>query len=105
VNTLKQGGYEIEGDKLRRSLPEELDVAPSRDEVRIGLETHKFVTTLGHLEQAIAAHGRGEWASANAQLRTYLESLLDDLASLLYAGEVAKCKTSHARQELPASFG
>ena len=37
----------------------------------------------GHLDQAIAAHARGDWAAANAQLRTFTESLFDHIAETL----------------------
>src|SRR5258708_10617820 len=32
-----------------------------------------------------AAHGRGEWAGANAQLRTFVEGLFDEMAQRLSA--------------------
>jgi hypothetical protein len=42
-----------------------------------------FATPLGHLDQAIAAHARGDWAAANGQSRCFLESLLDEIAYVL----------------------
>lgn len=36
---------------------------------------------LGHLDQAIDAHTRGDWAAANSQIRTYLEGLISEIAS------------------------
>lgn len=103
INIIRQDGYDIKDGKLITSLPEELDMASSNDEVRTRLKDYGFETTLGHLEQAIAAHSRSDWAAANAQLRTCAESLFDELARFLYPEKVKACKTAHARQELLAS--
>lgn len=102
VNSLRQDGFEVEDGKLVRSLPQELDLAEAKDEVHRLLERFAFATSTGHLEQAIAAHARGEWASANANLRTYFESLLDDIANHLWPQESATRGTSHERRELLA---
>jgi hypothetical protein len=45
---------------------------------RYGLQTPK-----GHLDQGISAHSEGNWAAANAQFRTFLESFFDDIATLI----------------------
>lgn len=103
INTIRQDGYDIKDGNLVKSLPEELDISSSNDEVRTRLKDYGFKTTLGHLEQAIAAHSRSDWAAANAQLRTCAESLFDEVAKFLYPEEVKSCKTAHARQELLAS--
>jgi hypothetical protein len=66
--------------ELRRTLPEQFDLAGSDDEVHLLLKEQGFQITLGHLEQAIAAHGRGNWAAG--QLRTFLESLFDEIARI-----------------------
>lgn len=39
-----------------------------------------FERSLGHLNQAVSGHGRGDWAAANSQLRTFVESLLEEIA-------------------------
>lgn len=103
INSIRQDGYDIKDGKLIKSLPEEIDISTSNDEVREVLNEYGFKITLGHLEQAIAAHSRGDWAAANAQLRTCMESLLDEIAQLLYPKEVKACKSAHTRQELLAS--
>ncbi len=104
VNALRQDGYEIENGKLKRSLPEELDLATSKDEVRERLERFGLGVPLGHLEQAVSAHARGEWASANSQLRTYIVSLFDGIARLLNPKEAASRTSEHTRQELLAQL-
>ena len=35
---------------------------------------------LGHLDQAIYAHARGDWAAANRQIRSFLAGLFSDVA-------------------------
>ena len=40
----------------------------------------------GHLDQGIAAHVRGDWAAANAQFRSFIESLFDSVAEHLADG-------------------
>ncbi|MCM8614367.1 hypothetical protein [Pseudomonas aeruginosa] len=66
---------------LRRSLPQNVDLPESDDQVHQALKDYGFGRTLGHLDQAIDAHTRGDWAAANAQIRTFLESLFFDMAS------------------------
>jgi hypothetical protein len=61
-------------------LPEALGLPQADDEVHALLDRYGFATTKGHLDQGIAAHGRGDWAAANAQFRAFVESLLDEIA-------------------------
>ena len=63
------------------------------DDPETGLRENGFVVPLGHLNQAINAHSRGEWASANAQMRTFLEGLLE--VELI----LGRCKLSAARRQ------
>jgi hypothetical protein len=99
---LQQDGYEFINGNLRRTIPVEIAATAPPDDLVVLLNTFGFVTTRGHLEQARAAHARGEWAAANAQLRTFVESLLDDSARALSATQAADCSSAHARQELLA---
>lgn len=46
------------------------------------LRRQSFDAALNHLRQAESAIARGEWESANAQTRSFLESLFDDIARL-----------------------
>jgi len=66
---------------LRRALPEEIDLPATDDEVHQLLKHFGFLIPQGHLDQAIAAHTRGNWAAANSQIRTFLESLISEIAS------------------------
>ena len=76
-------GFMVENGRLRRTLPQELDLPQADDEVHALLELYHLEVTLGHLNQAIAAHTRGDWAAANAQLRAFVESLFDGIAERL----------------------
>jgi hypothetical protein len=80
---LELDGYTVEEGQLRPTLPQALDLPQADDEVHRLLQRYGFDVPLGHLDQAIAAHGRGEWAGANAQLRTFVEGLFDEIAQRL----------------------
>ena len=62
---------------LRAALPGEIDLPATDDEVHQLLKHFGFQVALGHLDQAIEAHTRGDWAAANSQTRTFVESLFD----------------------------
>lgn len=66
---------------LRAALPEEMDLPAADDEVHQLLKKYGLAVPLGHLDQAIDAHARGDWAAANSQIRTFLEGLLGGIAS------------------------
>ncbi len=89
---LQRDGYTVEDGELRRSVPEALDLPRADDEVHTLLQRHGFDVPLGHLDHAISAHGRGEWAGANGQLRTSVEGLFDAIAQAIAA---------HLRQAAP----
>ena len=90
---------------LRAALPGEIDVPATDDEVHQLLNHFQFHTPLGHLGQAIEAHTRGDWAAANGQLRTFLESLFDDLAAAVRPAEAAQLPTAENRRALLANAG
>jgi len=83
TRALEQAGFMIEEGQVRRTLPEAIDLPAADDEVHALLNRLELTTTLGHLDQAIGAHGRGDWAAANGQFRSFLESLFDEAAYLL----------------------
>jgi len=99
VNALKHDGYTVDGLNVRTTLPESVPVAKQEDEVTHLLRKHGFTTALGHLEQATAAHTRGDWAAANSQLRSFVEELFDRMAYTLSQGSTAALPNSHARRE------
>jgi hypothetical protein len=108
---LARDGYVLAWDDngrnptLRAALPEEIQLPQTDDEVHELLKGARFMTPLGHLDQAIEAHTRGDWAACNAQLRTFLESLFDDIAHNMRPTEAAASSTSENRRALLASIG
>src|SRR3546814_12813930 len=83
-------------------LPTVAEVPEANDEVHTLLEHYGFTVPLGHLRQAINAHGRGEWASANSQMRSFLEGLLDEIAERLEPERAATTSGGHGRRALLA---
>lgn len=80
---LRQDGFVIADGSLRPALPVGMDVPNTESELTRLLEIHEFLTAKGHFEQALDAHERGNWASANAQIRTFFDALLDAIAEKL----------------------
>lgn len=83
---LERDGFTVEDGTVRRALPQALDLPAADDEVHVLLNRYNFATSRGHLDQAIAAHARGDWAAANGQFRSFVESLFDSIAEHLNAG-------------------
>jgi hypothetical protein len=83
---LERDGFTVEDGRLRRALPAALDLPAADDEVHSLFDHFGFSTAKGHLDQAVAAHVRGEWAAANAQFRPCIESLLDEIVDRLAGG-------------------
>jgi hypothetical protein len=93
------------GASIRAALPDEIQLPETDDEVHYLLRHFRFDTPLGHLDQAVEAHARGDWAACNSQLRTFLEGLLDDIARNVRPKEAAQLSTSENRRALLADTG
>lgn len=104
IRSLERDGYIIDRRSLKPMIPSPRGPAVIESELLDLLERFRFMTPKGHLEQAIAAHTRGEWASANAQLRTFVESLFDHIAKKLGSSAAAAASTSEARRRLLATI-
>ncbi len=110
---LARDGYVIAIDEddyqsqptLRAALPDEIHLPEADDEVHQLLKALHFATPLGHLDQAIEAHTRGDWAACNSQLRTFLESLFDEIARHFRPQEAAERPSSENRRALLAEAG
>lgn len=74
---------------LRRGLPEVVDLPAGDDQVHQVLKQYGFARSQGHLDQAIDAHTRGDWAAANAQIRTFMESLFLEIAGKVDPNDLA----------------
>ncbi|MEA1972521.1 MAG: hypothetical protein U9N34_04400 [Candidatus Cloacimonadota bacterium] len=86
LNSLKKDGYKIEDDNIRQILPSQIPLVSQESELENLLTTHNFNVAKGHYDQAIAAHGRGDWAASNAQLRSFVEELFNELQSRVCPG-------------------
>ena len=104
VRALQRAGYFIEDGQLRRTLPETLDLPAADDEVHTLLTRYNLATPLGHLDQAIRAHGQSDWAAANSQVRSFLESLLDEIAYLRVPNAPRGQNQGEARREALANL-
>lgn len=79
---------------------------PETDEEVHRLPTHfGFNTVLGHFDQAIEAHPRGDWAAVNVRTRTFIESLFDEIAHHINPTEAAAKGTSENRRAWLADRG
>ncbi|MBS1207902.1 MAG: hypothetical protein H6R19_300 [Proteobacteria bacterium] len=90
---------------LRAALPGEADLPATDDEVHQLLKQFAFTSSLSHFDQAVEAHTRGDWAAANSQVRTFLESLLDEIARRVYRDEASNLATNENRRALLANNG
>ena len=90
--------------ELVRMLPSDvpdLDLREAESEVTLLLNRHCFTVARGHLAQAVSAFGRGEWSSANGELRNFYESYLNEIAAGLgYTGS----SDSRAKREYLGSL-
>ncbi|QDV70891.1 hypothetical protein Poly24_46240 [Rosistilla carotiformis] len=75
---------------LIRMLPDDipgLDFREAGNEIEILLDKCGFTVAKGHLRQALSAFQRGEWSSANGELRNFYECYLNEIANGLgYTG-------------------
>ena len=99
---LKKDGYLLTENSIRASLPSQIPLVETEDRLVEILKTRGFDIALGHYEQALAAHGRGEWAAANAQLRSFVEEFFNKIHSLINAGNATQ---SQARKAELANIG
>lgn len=90
---------------LRSALPAEIDLPAADDEVHQLLNHFDFTVSKGHLDQAIEAHTRGDWAAANSQTRTFMESLFDGIASHINEAQAATTTSSENRRAMLANNG
>lgn len=80
VRALRMDGYEIEGTSLIRIVPSEVDIQEAESRLEALLTQYDFPVAAGHLRQAREAYSRGSWASANSQLRSFVEDLFMAMA-------------------------
>ena len=81
---------------LARMLPADipgLNFREAEDEVTTLLVKSGFTVASGHLERAVSAFQRGEWSSANGELRNFYESYLNEIAAHLGCDSQQDSKT------------
>ncbi|SRR5229473_1223751 len=105
ARALARDGYSIdEHREVRSDLPPIARLPAADDEVHFLLNKHHLVTTLGHLDQSMDSHARGNWAAANGQLRTFCESLFDEIALLVDPTNAPATMTGEMRRQLLANL-
>lgn len=90
---------------IRSALPGEIQLTATDDEVHHLLKQFGFATPLGHLDQAIDAHTRGDWAACNGQLRAFMEGLFDDIAGHIDSAQASQLPTAENRRAMLGSEG
>lgn len=103
TRSLAIDGFQIDpNSKLASILPISTPIAVQVDVVDALLKKFAFTTSAGHLAQALSAHARSDWAAANSQARTFIESLFDEIA--LKLGAPSTATSSHLRKEFLAKL-
>ena len=88
---------------IHKTLPNEADLPQTESELYELLDEFKLTTVKGHLEQAITNHSQSNWASANAQLRTCLEGLFDEVALIIDQANAVTQSPGHNRRQFLAN--
>jgi hypothetical protein len=83
LQRLEIDGFVMNDGKLLTALPRSIALPEAQDELSTLLLKHRFIVAKGHLDQAFSAHTSGNWASANSQIRSFLDGLLDEIAERL----------------------
>ncbi len=105
LRVLERAGYDLDENRnIRRILPEVIDLPAADDEVHTLLNRYHLATPFGHLDQAIDSHTRSHWAAANSQIRSFLESLLDEIAYMLVPNVPRGQTQGEARREALANL-
>jgi hypothetical protein len=104
MRLLEMDGFTVVEGALRPVLPADVELPAAEDEITRLLNKHSFSTPQGHLKQAFDAFAHGSWASANGQLRTCFEALLDEIALKLDA-TAASISSGHQRRLKLAALG
>jgi hypothetical protein len=99
VNSLRHDGFIIEDGNLKPMLPETIQLPDQENELEMLLRKFGFSIAIGHYEQATKAFARGDWAAANAQIRTYFESLLNAITDTLIGNKATSGTGSYQKWE------
>jgi|SRR5271156_423032 len=97
------GVYITTFEGMKRVLPADVRLPTTEDEITKLLEKHRLFIALGHMKQALDAHGRGDWAAANSQIRTFFNAFLDEIAERLDPSAAALASGQGRRAKLAAA--
>ena len=101
VWALARDGFTLsERGEVRRMMPDVSDLPQADDEVHSLLDELGMGDAKGHLDQAIDNHARGQWAAANAQLRSFMEELFNWIAERLDPTAAALATSENKRNFL-----
>jgi hypothetical protein len=100
---LAADGFVVTAGQLRRALASNLQLPAAQDEISRLLEKHKLSVPRGHLNQALDAHSRGNWAAANSQIRSFIDGLLDEIAERIDPSATALPSGQQRRIRLAAT--
>ncbi len=100
LHALDGDGFAVREGALIQALPSELELPQAEDEITRLLNKHGFVISKGHLDQALTAHGLGNWASANSQLRAFYEGLFDEIATKIDPASATLASSENRRAYL-----
>jgi hypothetical protein len=98
VESLKRDGYCLHAGEIIPMSIEELQKIKSSLESK--LQKSGFKVALRHYQQAWENYVMGNWEAANAQLRSFLEALFDDLALRLYPEATVQENSGGSRRKL-----
>lgn len=100
LSVLRAEGWEVVEGRLIPYPATSVSLSGEKGKLERTLERLKFRTALGHLSQAVDNMARGNWAAANAQTRTFLEAVFDEMAARRWTGTDAPPRRGQGRQYL-----
>jgi hypothetical protein len=105
LRLLNLDGFTVSDGVIRAALPTDLHVPAAEDDITRLLKKHGFSVSAGHLKQALDILGQGQrWAGANAQIRTFFDSLTDEIA-LRVDPSASELGSGHPRRTKLAAAG
>jgi hypothetical protein len=104
IRALDIDGFVVSEGTIQSALPVDLNLPEAQNEIDRLLHKHGMGVPRGHLDQALGAHARGDWAAANSQLRSFVEGLLDEIAVKLDPS-ASSLQSGHSRRERLATLG
>lgn len=99
-SVLRADGYEVQDGKLVPAPSSSVDFAAEKGKLEVALETLGFTLALNHLDQAVDNIGLGHWEAANAQIRSFLENVFDEIAARRCQDSSLAPKGGNARKYL-----